>query len=97
MVFARGFSVRMMKTLIGIVAVGFLLLGLTACETTSPKGMHVHPVNWAMSQWLSKDKITNQLKPDQTEDLPIRIDKGGLARKRDPSFIYITSHQPTRG
>lgn len=34
---------RMMKTLIGIVAVGFLLLGLTACETTSPKGMHVHP------------------------------------------------------
>ena len=34
---------RMMKNLIGIVAVGFLLLGLTACETTSPKGMHVHP------------------------------------------------------
>jgi TolB-like protein len=43
MVFARGFSVRMIKNLIGIVAVGFLLLGLTACETTSPKGMHVHP------------------------------------------------------
>ena len=43
MVFARGFSVRMMKTLIGIVAVSFLLFGLTACETTSPKGMHVHP------------------------------------------------------
>ena len=34
---------RMMKNLIGIVAVGFLLLGLTACETTLPKGMHVHP------------------------------------------------------
>ena len=57
--------------------------------------MHVHPVNWAMSQWLSKDKITIHLKPDQTEALPIRIDKGGLARKRAPSFIYITSHQPT--
>ena len=34
---------RMIKNLIGVVAVGFLLLGLTACETTSPKGMHVHP------------------------------------------------------
>ena len=52
---------RMMKTLIGIVAVGFLLLGLTACETTSPKGMHVHPK-------VGLNTLTKLLERKETDD-----------------------------
>ena len=52
---------RMMKNLIGIVAVGFLLLGLTACETTSPKGMHVHPK-------VGLNTLTKLLERKETDD-----------------------------
>ncbi len=41
--FARGGSVLKMKTLIGIITVALISLALSACETTVPKGMHVHP------------------------------------------------------
>ncbi|HIG14396.1 MAG TPA: hypothetical protein EYQ32_08065 [Gammaproteobacteria bacterium] len=75
MFFARGFSVRMMKNLIGIVAVGFLLLGLTACETTSPKGMHVHPK-------VGLNTLTKLFEQKVTDD-----DLGGSSHRAADSMI----------